>query len=167
MVDLSPTQLLIIGVIVLVLVALVVFGLRRGSLRSASLRGMGMGARIEGAPESKPLTDQTIQTDEVKAKSSWFRIMIGAKTSFRRSRFKNSVVEIVSDGTGATQEPGDGPSFPLTVRTRPTRRLGRLSRTLPGGAGQARSGRNGLAHRNSTRRTMGAGEAGARISGPA
>ncbi|PWK66858.1 hypothetical protein BCL76_110344 [Streptomyces sp. CG 926] len=112
MVDLSPTQLLIIGGVVLVLVALVVLGLRRGSLRSASVRGMGIGARIEGAAESKPLTNQTIQTDEVKAKSSWFRIMLGAKTSFKRSRFKNSVVEIVPDGTGAAQEPGTGPTFP-------------------------------------------------------
>ncbi|MGW3323693.1 hypothetical protein [Streptomyces virginiae] len=112
MVDLSPTQLLIIGLIVLVLVAIVVLGLRRGSLRSASVRGMGMRARIEGAAESKPLTNQTIQTDDVKAKSSWFRIMLGAKTSFRRSRFKNSVVEIVSDDAAATQEPGNGPSFP-------------------------------------------------------
>ncbi|MFD9520929.1 hypothetical protein [Streptomyces sp. NPDC059979] len=112
MVDFSPTQLLIIAVVVLVVVALVVLGLRRGALRSASVRGMGMGARIEGAPESKPLADQTIQTDEVKSKSSFFRIMLGAKTSFRRSSFKNSIVEIVPNEPGAAQPPGTGRPAP-------------------------------------------------------
>ncbi|WP_143196864.1 hypothetical protein [Streptomyces sp. CB00455] len=116
MVDLSPTQLLIIGGVVLVVVALLVWGLRRGSLRSASVRGMGMGARIEGAPESRPLADQTVQTDEVKARSSRFRIMLGAKTSFRRSSFKNSLVEIVPDDAGTGHPAPPEPPGPASGR---------------------------------------------------
>lgn len=104
--DLTPTQLLIIGGIVVVVAGLAIFGLRRG-LRRASVEGYGVRADLEGAEPEKPLSDQEMQTHDFTSKSSFFKISRGARTSFSRSRFKNSVVQIVSDETPAGQTSGD------------------------------------------------------------
>ncbi|WP_320775785.1 hypothetical protein [Streptomyces sp. CRN 30] len=97
MVDLSPTQLVIIAVIVLGILALIVFGLRRGSLKRADFQGLGVRAGVEGHQEAKPLADQTMQTDGLKSRRSRFRIVKSARTSFRRSSFSRSTVEILPD----------------------------------------------------------------------
>ncbi|MFB6551934.1 hypothetical protein [Streptomyces sp. NPDC056405] len=90
-------QLVVIAIIVLAVLAVIVLGLRRGSLKSANFQGLGMRAGVEGGQEAKPLTDQTMQTDDFRSKRSRFRMVKGARTSFRRTRFKHSVVEILPD----------------------------------------------------------------------
>lgn len=105
MADLSPAQLAIVGLVVVIAVVTIVLGLRRGSLKSAHFRGLGVRARVEGAPETKPLAGQTIQTDDFSAKRSYLRIVKGARTSFRRTRFEHSVLEIVPDN-GTTSQAG-------------------------------------------------------------
>lgn len=115
MVDLSPMQLLVVGIIVLGIVGLIVFGLRRGSLKSANIQGLGMRAGVEGGQEAKPVTNQTMQVDRFKSKRSRFRMVKGAKTSFRRARFKHSVVEILPDD-GTVPPDGTNPADPPTGR---------------------------------------------------
>lgn len=118
MVDFSPTQLLIIGAVVVVVLALIVLGLRRGSLKSANIQGLGMRAGLEGGREAKPLPDQTIQTDDFKSKYSLIRIVRGSRTSFKRTRFKHSVLEIVPDN-GATPPDRANPSDPAPGQDAP------------------------------------------------
>ncbi|WP_225850758.1 hypothetical protein [Streptomyces sp. HPF1205] len=110
MADLSPAQLAIVGLVVVIAVVAIVFGLRRGSLRSAQFRGLGVRARVDGAPEAKQLPGQTVQTDDFTAKRSYLRIVKGARTSFRRTRFENSVLDIVPDnGPAAPERPAAQP----------------------------------------------------------
>ena len=105
MADLSTTKFLIIAGSVIVVVALAVFGLRRG-LRKASVEGYGVRADLEGAEPENQLTDQEMQTRDFKSKSSLFTMPKGVRTTFTRSRFDDSVVQIVPDGTPAGQSPG-------------------------------------------------------------
>jgi hypothetical protein len=110
MADLSPVQLTIIAVAVVVIVSLIVFGMRRGLLRRVNFQGLGVSADLEGNQEAKPLKEQTMQTDDFKAKGSWFRIVKGARTSFRRTRFKNSLLEILPDSGTAPAAPAPAPA---------------------------------------------------------
>jgi hypothetical protein len=112
MADLSSTQLSIIAIAVVVVLALIVFGLRRGSLKSANFEGLGVQAGLEGGQEAEPLEGQTMQTDDFKSNRSRFRIVKGARTSFRRTRFKNSLLEILPDQEAAPTRPVDPPIPP-------------------------------------------------------
>lgn len=104
---LSATELLIICGIIVIVLALVVLGLRRGTLKSASVRTMGVSAGVEGHKEAQPLPDQTMQTDGLKVNKSDIRMVKSAKTVFKRTRFKNSTLDIVSDDV--PQRPTDQP----------------------------------------------------------
>ncbi|WP_129308380.1 hypothetical protein [Streptomyces sp. L2] len=97
MAELSPTQLVIVAVIVVAVVALIVLGLRRGSLKSASFQGMGMRADVKGGQEPAPLADQTLQTDGYKAKRSHLVSVKSAKMSLKRTKLTDSTVQILPD----------------------------------------------------------------------
>ncbi|MEV5733771.1 hypothetical protein [Streptomyces sp. NPDC052292] len=118
MADLSTTQLIVIGLIVVVVLSLIVLGLRRGSLKSANFQGLGVRAGVEGGQESPPLTDQTMQTDDFKSKRSEMRIVKSARTSFKRTRFTDTTLEILpDDGTNppnrtSPENPSAGQSTP-------------------------------------------------------
>ncbi|MYV51693.1 hypothetical protein [Streptomyces sp. SID3212] len=112
MVDLSPTQLLVIGGVLLALLAVLVLGLRRGSLKKADFQGAGVRASLEGTEEAKPLEEQTIQTDDFKSTNSRFRIVKNARTSFKRTRFKHSLLEILPDDGSTPPEAVKPPEPP-------------------------------------------------------
>lgn len=106
----TTTELWVIAVVALAVLALIALGLWRGRLKSAHVRGMGVTAGIEGHAEAKPLEDQTIQADGLKVSRSSIRMVKSAKTSFRRTRFsRGSSLEITPDD-GFLPRPADPPS---------------------------------------------------------
>ncbi|MFJ9026397.1 hypothetical protein ACIRPU_41550 [Streptomyces sp. NPDC102259] len=100
---------MVIGIIVIIVLGLVVFGLRRGTLKSASVRGMGVTAGVEGHEESKPLKGQTMQTDGLRTKKSSIRMVKSARTSFKRTRLDESLIEILPDDGSPLRRPTDPP----------------------------------------------------------
>ncbi|MBB4950795.1 hypothetical protein F4556_006330 [Kitasatospora gansuensis] len=94
MVDLTVTQLLVIGGVVVIALGLIVYGLRRGSLKKAELRAVGVRAAVEGHEPVAPEPHRTFESDRLKTRRSSIKVVKGATTKFRRSSFEDSAVEI-------------------------------------------------------------------------